>query len=343
MGTAGARSAGRQLRKGPIVPIVIISEPTDVHAQSVMRELARAGETGVRILDYTDLPQRIRIDMALSNARGSGFALTFADGERLRIEEVRSFWWRRPQSFTLPPGLAPHAHHFALTELSTAIHGMWQASEALWVNDIVRDAAAAHKPWQLEVARQIGLSIPDTLITTDPDNARSFWEARGGEVVYKPFLQTFHSWRETRRLRPEDLALIDTVKLAPVIFQALVPGVADLRVTVIGSEIFPAAVDLERMEYKLDVRLNQQAYEPHDLPPAVGEKLLMLMRRLGLEYGAIDLRLTPEGEYVFFEVNPAGQFLFVEHACGLPISAALAAHLARGRAGVAVRDEARAA
>jgi glutathione synthase/RimK-type ligase-like ATP-grasp enzyme len=325
------------------VPVVIISEPTDVHAQSVMRELARAGETDARILDFTDLPQRIRVDMALSNARGSGFALTFADGERLRIEEVRSFWWRRPQAFTLPPGLAPHAHHFALTELSTALQGMWQASEALWVNDIVRDAAAAHKPWQLELARRIGLSIPDTLITTDPENVRAFWEARAGEVVYKPFLQTFHSWRETRRLRPEDLALIDTVRLAPVIFQSLVPGVADLRVTIIGSEIFAAAVNIERMEYKLDVRLNQQAYERHDLPASVGEKLLILMRRLGLEYGAIDLRLTPDGDYVFFEVNPGGQFLFVEHACGLPISAALAAHLARGRRGATAGEEAQAA
>jgi glutathione synthase/RimK-type ligase-like ATP-grasp enzyme len=323
--------------------VVIISEPTDVHAQSVMQELARAGESDARILDFRELPQRIRIDMALSNERGSGYALTFEDGERLRLETVKSFWWRRPQPFALPPGLAPHAHHFALTELSTALQGMWQASEALWVNDIVRDAAAAHKPWQLDLARQIGLSIPDTLITTDPDNARAFWEARDGEVVYKPFLQTYHSWRETRRLSTEDLALIDNVRLAPVIFQSLVPGVADLRVTVIGSEIMAAAVSLERMEYKLDVRLNQQVYEKHDLPAEVGEKLLLLMRRLGLEYGAIDLRLTPDGDYVFFEVNPAGQFLFVEHACGLPISAVLAAHLMRGRRGAALQEASRAA
>jgi glutathione synthase/RimK-type ligase-like ATP-grasp enzyme len=67
------------------------------------------------------------------------------------------------------------------------------------------------------------------------------------------------------------------------------------------------------------------------------------MRRLGLEYGAIDLRLTPDGDYVFFEVNPGGQFLFVEHACGLPISAALAAHLARGRRGATAGEEAQAA
>lgn len=318
--------------------IVIISEPTDVHAQSVMTELARAGEPDARILDFRDVPQRIVVDMALSNAKGSGFAITMADGRRLALDQVRSFWWRRPQAFMLPAGMDPQAQHFALTELATAFQGMWQASEALWVNDLVRDAAAAHKPWQLELARRIGLSIPDTLITTDPAQARAFWETRRGEVIYKPFLQTFHSWRETRQLKREELPLLENLRVAPVIFQALIPGVADLRVTVIGSDLFAAAVDLRKMEYKLDVRLNQQAYERHDLPPVVAEKLLMLMRRLGLEYGAIDLRLTPDGEYVFFEVNPAGQFLFVEHACELPISAALAAHLAKGRTAAAGAD-----
>jgi glutathione synthase/RimK-type ligase-like ATP-grasp enzyme len=96
-------------------------------------------------------------------------------------------------------------------------------------------------------------------------------------------------------------------------------------VTIIGNEIFPGAVNLSEMEYKLDVRLNQQSCEKHELPAEVSTKLLRLMRHLGLEYGAIDLRLTPDGDYVFFEVNPAGQFLFVEYACGLRSSEALAA------------------
>ena len=311
--------------------IVVFSEPTDLHAQSVIQALARAGETDVRLLDLRDVPQRAALNMAFSNAHGSGFELAGSDRSPLRFEAVRSFWWRRPQAFVLPGGMEPHAQQFALTELSTAFQGLWQCTDGLWINDPVRDAAAAHKRWQLEVARRIGLSIPDTLMTTDPDNVRAFWEARNGEVIYKPFLQTFHSWRETRQLKREELALLDSLRIAPVIFQSLVPGAADLRVTVIGDEIFPAAVDLSKMEYKLDVRLNQQAYEKHDLPPTVATKLLQLMRELGLEYGAIDLRLTPDGEYVFFEVNPAGQFLFVEHACGHPISAAMAARLAAGK------------
>lgn len=315
--------------------IVIISESTDVHAHAVLRELTRRGVADTCILDFREVPQRARLDMALGNAGRSSFALELAGGRRLQIDQVGAFWWRRPQAFALPEGMAPHAQQFALSELSTAFQGMWQCSEALWVNNIVRDAAAAHKPWQLDQARQVGLTIPDTLITTDPEKVRAFWHARRGEVIYKPFLQTFHSWRETRQLKADQLAQLDSVRLAPVIFQSLIPGAADLRVTVIGSEIFPAAVDLRKMEYKLDVRLNQQAYERHPLPPATTEKLLALMRRLGLEYGAIDLRLTPDGDYVFFEVNPAGQFLFVEHACQLPISAALASHLIKGPAGAA--------
>jgi|SRR5689334_17572780 len=311
--------------------IVVFSEPTDVHAQSVIRELAKAGESDVRLVDLRDVPQRASLTMAFSNAHGSGFELAIGNGPPVRLDAVQSFWWRRPQTFVLPGGMDANSQHFALTELSTAFQGLWQCTTGLWINDPVRDSAAAHKPWQLETARDVGLPIPDTLMTTDPEKVRAFWESRRGEVIYKPFLQTFHSWRETRQLKREELALLDSVRLAPVIFQSLVPGAADLRVTIIGDEIFPAAVDIDKMEYKLDVRLNQQAYERHQLPADVGAKLLELMRRLGLEYGAIDLRLTPDGEYVFFEVNPAGQFLFVEHACGLPISAALAARLAAGK------------
>jgi hypothetical protein len=310
--------------------VVVFSEPADVHAQSVIRELTKAGVSDVRMLDLREIPQRATVNMALSNIHGSGFEVVLSDGRPIRFENVRSFWWRRPQNFVLPGGMDMQAQQFALTELSTACQGLWLCTTGLWVNNPVRDAAAAHKPWQLETARELGLSIPETLITTDPDKVRAFWEARNGEIIYKPFLQTFHSWRETRQLKREELALLDSVRLAPVIFQQLVPGAADLRVTIIGDEIFPAAVDVGKMEYKLDVRLNQQSYEKHELPAEVSEKLLRLMRRLGLEYGAIDLRLTPDGDYVFFEVNPAGQFLFVEYACGLPISAALASHLAGG-------------
>ncbi|MET0795512.1 MAG: MvdC/MvdD family ATP grasp protein [Polyangiaceae bacterium] len=312
--------------------ILIISEPQDIHALSVMQALPRHCSDDVVLLNLNDFPQRMFIDQYLPTSGADSFSLTLPDNRRLPMDSVRAVWWRRPQGYGVPTeGMAPQARHFALSEAATAFQGMWQSSECLWVNDIVRDAAASHKPWQLHLAKQCQLTVPETLITNNPQHARVFWEQCGGEVIYKPFIQTLHSWRETRKLKPEELALLDSVKLAPVIFQRLIPGALDLRVTIIGERVMAAAVDLTKVDYQLDVRLNQQAYERHELPPEVQSKLLLLMRRLGLEYGAIDLRLTPQGEYYFFEVNPAGQFLFVEHACQLPVSDTLAYHLATGK------------
>lgn len=311
---------------------LIISEPQDLHAQRVMEALPRFGATDVELINFNDFPQRMFLDQHLLATGRDSFALTLPTGRRLTIETVRAIWWRRPQPYGVPvQGMDPHARQFALSETATAFQGMWQCSECLWINNIIQDAAASHKSWQLHLAKECGLAVPETLITNGPEQARAFWEHCNGEVIYKPFIQTFHSWRETRKLKQEELALLGSVKLAPVIFQRLIPGVADLRVTIVGDEVFSAAVDLRKVDYQLDVRLNQQAYERHDLPADIQARLLSLMRRLGLEYGAIDLRRTPNGEYVFFEVNPAGQFLFVEHACKLPISESLARHLATGK------------
>ena len=105
----------------------------------------------------------------------------------------------------------------------------------------------------------------------------------------------------------------------------MIPGSADLRVTVVGDELFAAAASLDDATYALDIRFNPGiAYRPHSLPGDVEASILRLMQSLRLEYGALDLRLTPDGQYVFFEINPAGQFLYVEYSSGQPITAALA-------------------
>jgi glutathione synthase/RimK-type ligase-like ATP-grasp enzyme len=316
--------------------ILIISSPEDPHAQAVMAELDRMGRPH-RLLNLAEFPGKLSLTARLDDRR-SDFSLTFADGAKIPMDEVTAVWWRRPQAFGFPAEIKDPAHrHFAQSEAGTAFQGMYQASSCLWINNVVRDAAAAHKPWQLKLAREAGLSIPETLITNDPEEARAFWRQHPGEVIYKPFLQTYHAWRETRKIEAEAEALAEAVRLTPVLFQRYVPAVCDLRVTVIGERLFAAAARGE--EYELDIRFNLAAkYRPHELPDEVEQRLFALMRRLGLEYGAVDFRLTPEGEYVFLEVNPAGQFLYIEKATEQPIARALAEHLAHGVAASSAAD-----
>jgi glutathione synthase/RimK-type ligase-like ATP-grasp enzyme len=103
-------------------------------------------------------------------------------------------------------------------------------------------------------------------------------------------------------------------------------------VTVVDKVVFAAAADVRKATYPQDVRMNLEAkYEHHQLPEEIAVRLKTLMHKLGLVYGAIDLRLTPDGQYVFLEINPAGQFLFIEKATGQRISAALADALLNGK------------
>jgi glutathione synthase/RimK-type ligase-like ATP-grasp enzyme len=199
------------------------------------------------------------------------------------------------------------------------------------VNPPASDEIAHHKPLQLARAQEVGLPVPRTLITNDPDDARRFVDEVGpGRTVYKTFVATEENWRETRIIRSEEVALLDSVRLAPVIFQEYVAAVADLRVTVVGDRLWPTQIVAGGSSYAVDYRMDMGAAEfsPTHLPDDVAEKLMLLMKRLDLVYGAIDLRRTPEGEHVFLEVNPAGEWLFVEERTGQPLTAAMADLLA---------------
>jgi glutathione synthase/RimK-type ligase-like ATP-grasp enzyme len=302
----------------------------DVHAHPVMEALAARGDSA-ELLDLSDFPTRLALSMIFDDG-ARRFVLNRFGGASLDLATIGAVWWRRPQSFGLPASMTDPTHRrFAISEAETAFHGMYRALDVFWVNDPLCDSAAHHKPWQLAVAQEVGLAIPITLMTNDPEEAQDFWRRHEGNVVYKAFRALPEAWRETRRLRPEEARLAESVRMTPVIFQRYVEAVADLRVTIVGDEIFAASADVSKGEYPVDVRFNLDVkYHPHTLPTSVQEKLLLLMRKLALEYGAIDLRLTPEGEYVFLEINPGGQFLWIEMATGQKIAAALAAHLANG-------------
>jgi glutathione synthase/RimK-type ligase-like ATP-grasp enzyme len=174
--------------------------------------------------------------------------------------------------------------------------------DVFWVNHPIRDQAAAHRVYQLKVAREVGLEIPVTLVTNDPDQARAFVQTHGPEAtVYKAFSATEQYWRESRLLKPEEVQLLDSVRFAPVIFQEYIPARFDLRVTIVGKSIFAAAIYSQETSYKVDFRMefDRSRVESFDLPGEIVEPLYALMDRLGLVYGAIDMRLTSDGRFVF--------------------------------------------
>ncbi|NML32757.1 MvdC/MvdD family ATP grasp protein [Paraburkholderia antibiotica] len=318
----------RQASRDRTPMILILSTPRDEHAQVVMAELMKL-DAPAMLLDLSDYPQRSSFSMKYER-HGLALELGCSEGG-LDLDDCGAVWWRRPQWPEISTAIVRDTHrNFAVNECTEALHGLWQSLDARWINEPARDLFAQRKSYQLKVAQTVGLEVPDTLITNCPDAVREFVMRQGmGNVIFKSFSATEAEWRETRLLREEEMGVIDNVRYTPVIFQRYIEADVDLRITVVGDEIFAAAIHSQQTSYKVDFRMDiaHARIEAVSLPPDVARRLLDLMRYLGLVYGAIDMRRTPDGRYVFLEVNPAGQWLFTELPAGLPISCAIARKL----------------
>jgi glutathione synthase/RimK-type ligase-like ATP-grasp enzyme len=215
---------------------------------------------------------------------------------------------------------------FAYTEWHATIAGLWLALDAFWVNHPMRNEEAARKPYQLKLAQQAGLPVPMTLITNNPRRARAFVHQLGVErTVYRTFSASANTWRETRLLQANQIALLDSVCYAPVVFQEYIPAHMDLRVIVAGEMLFAASLPAHLTNEEAKSSASGVAHmEPYTLPAQLATQLRTLMARLDLVYGVVHLRITIEGRHVFMGLDPNGPWLDVEEGADLPISTAIA-------------------
>ncbi len=307
--------------------IVAVSHAGDDHAGPVLQALRRLG-AGVVLLDTKSLPARAVV--ALEHGRRAREWTLDGPTGRIRSRDVTAVWWRRPRPFEPEPSLSGEHAAFAVRQTYAALAGLAASLRVRWINEPWRDDAASQKPLQLAAAERMGFRVPRTLLSNDPVRARAFLRKMRGRAVHKAVGATREDWHPTRLVDVADLARLPAIRLAPVILQEYVPGV-DVRVTVVGEKIFAAAIDARDTRSPEDFRLvyEEAKVEPCKLPGDVAKRVRALMKELGLVYGAIDLRRRGKGDYAFLEVNPSGQWLFVERRTGLGITEAVAKLLAK--------------
>lgn len=319
--------------------IVIITNREDYTADFLILELQRREADYVRF-NTEDFPRSVQVVWQIGESDVQGY-FSFPSG-RVSFSDVQSVWYRRP----VPPVPSaeiddPTAYEFAVAESEAAIHGVWRTLDCFWVSHPDNLRKAESKLYQLKVARQAGFHVWSTILTNSPEATQSFYRDQGGKVVYKPL-------RLGRLVRGETVSLIYTnpiapsqteeinqVAYAPCLFQEYIPKQVEVRVTVIGREAFSVEIhsqDVAASQH--DWRRGETAlldHSPHELPFDVESRCVSLVSMLGLAFGAIDLILTPGGEYVFLEVNPNGQWAWIQQLCpDIPLREALADLLIRG-------------
>lgn len=320
-----SRPGGRGRRDVPPV-VLAISYPDDAHAVAVLAALDAIGAP-VRLLDLADFPHRATLFASYASG-GVDLRVRPMIGKEIHLGNVGAAWWRRPRPFDLDGRVPQERRAFAEREWREAILGLWRSMHVPWVNDPFATDVAALKTWQLTLAGRLGFALPRTLVTSDRGEARAFLRGRGSFVC-----KTLHAdpgaWQPTRRVGVGNREAFAAIRHTPVVFQEHVPGV-DVRVTVVGRRTFPVEIDARRSAYPDDFRVDFEGSKvrPCRLPATLERRILGMARSLGLSYAAFDLRRRRNGEHVFLEVNPAGQWLLFEQASGLPVTDALARLLA---------------
>ena len=315
--------------------ILIVTHSNDNDSVArVVEIIARKGGHTIRF-DTDRYPTDVRLTAYYGASGDERLTLTNEEGE-FDLREATAIWHRRLNfGAQLPAGLDGQLRHASLGEASAAAHGMLASLEAFRMDHVQHIRYTENKQLQLQVARELGLNTPRTLTTNDPAAVRAFAKSCEGGMVTK-MLSSFAIYDEGKELvvftnpvKKEDLADLSGLSLCPATFQELLRKSLEIRVTVVGHRVMSAAIDSQVSEravhdWRRDGVRMLQEWQPYRLPVEIEEKVLRLMDYFSLNYGAIDIILTPNGKHVFLELNPSGEFFWLEQSPGLPISDAIA-------------------
>ena len=324
--------------------ILVLTRPGDVHADRACALLDARGARYVRFDPAEIGAARLALAPATGGAPRARTRIVTSSGA-IELDEVRIAWLRRPgppQAHDAITGAA--MRRYVALELELVLDGLWAALRCAWLPARYPEIRGAdHKPGQLELAAALGFTVPATLITNDPAELARFYEAHGGDVIGKLATPAVF-WTEprvaVRYTQPVALAdlgyAMSMLRYAPMLFQARVDKAREVRVTVVGDEVFAAEIETQRnARTRVDSRTDfaRTHYDVHALPAEVAERCRAITRASGLLFSTIDLVVTPDGGYVFLELNPNGQYAWIEDRTGLPITEAIAelliAHEAR--------------
>lgn len=308
--------------------VLVITRTHDATADHVLRRMADRNIPYLRLnAENFGMDQ---IALRFPNVRDSTLSIRDAQAT---IGQIRGVWLRRfakPQASQIHE---PEARAFAESEIDFALR---------WLIDLLsnycpvldgetRILDGRNKFDQLVIAGELGLQIPETLVTNDPAAAKDFIEKHGrvalksvagyGRQAKGGFYTVY-----TNIVTKDILDSIESVRVAPVCLQEYIEKEFELRITVVGQQVFSCRIDSQGTQR---TQIDWRRYDrktPHSvyaIDQELNGRLLAIMKHYGIRFASFDLIVTHDGRTVFLEMNPASQFLWIEERTGMPITDAI--------------------
>lgn len=293
--------------------ILILGHPTEGHVVHMQAALQQEG-VQVRCLETHQFPTQLRLSWQADKQQGS---IAWADGEEWMLHEIHRVFWRQIAGVVIPNLDDQHQQWVAYNDSMSLLRSLMQAQPRQWINSWEAYQFHKEKPLQLSTVQQLGVNIPKTLVSNDPNQVTAFVHALD-KVIYKPVYGGAHTQLVTEaHLEPQRLQL--ALSLSPATFQEYIPG-TNVRTYVIGETVFSAEIRSSTLDFREDASAELL---PISLPDAVRQQSLEITQALKLQWTAIDWRLSASGDYVFLEANPSPMFIYFEQQTGYPITSTL--------------------
>ncbi|MBX2861696.1 MAG: hypothetical protein KTR14_10715 [Vampirovibrio sp.] len=332
----------------------------DIHLIPVLHHLDQMEES-YTFYAYSSFPSESSVIVSFNNSSEKKILIRTHNAD-IDLTKIKTIWNRTPGIPKAPENTSNLFKNYIELESSSFLKSLpLLTPQVKWLPDPIHQEIANYKPYQLDIAVSVGLSIPHTLIGNDRKSAIKFLEdhsfvilkgqQKGTATSELPVLQKLFQWVKNKitdsnsekinvTVVPSQkfcstnlLENIHHLQACPVNLQSYIPKQFELRITIVHKQVFACAIYTQGSdvpEAHVDFRkyVDYLHHEAYTLPADIEEKCLLLMEKLRLDFGCIDMIVTPENEYVFLEINPNGQWLWIEEKTGLPIAKAIADYLA---------------
>jgi glutathione synthase/RimK-type ligase-like ATP-grasp enzyme len=305
-----------------MINILLITNKGDITTDFIVQRLHER-KTSFYRLNTDEISKTIEISFDIVN--GSYFIKDKLLNTQIDLTKFSAVYFRRPELPIPTQSLDSIEVEFIQSEITGVLEGMYRILQcAYWISNVFSIRNAENKIYQLMMAKDLGFRIPQSLISNSFENANKFFVDQRNCII-KP-IRVGRLGDEkiifTNRLEsfPEDT---DEIESCPQFFQEEIKKRGDVRVTVVGKKVFSALIhSQENPDTITDWRKGQMElnHSEHQLPIELEKLCIALVSQLELGFGAIDLILDEEGNYFFLEINPNGQWAWIESQLGFDIS-----------------------
>lgn len=246
------------------------------------------------------------------------------DGTTITHRDIKNVWFRRPKPLNLEIGEDAGENHHINLEWAAALENFFSSvAKERWMNHPAKNVAASNKIHQLNQACRLGFQVPRFLLTNIPQEAKAFLLSAKSDCVIKPLASGYiernngsDSLIYTNKVAAKHHETLELVRKCPVLLQYQVDKKCDVRITVVDHRI--TAVTLESTKngiQELDIRRNNMEgvhYSIIELPTSVKTQVKNLLEYYNLRFAAIDMAIDHKGNWWFFEINPNGQWAWLD-------------------------------